>query len=204
MRRGREFVVLSTVMLAMACGWGGGGSRTVSFSAEQVVTLGTTGRKIVSRCSFAPGKFRLQMKGPDMPGGELITIGRQDLGRAWILLPGLKRYREISLKEMGTRKLFFEPTPEQILEKLGTETVEGYRCRKMRVRNTVEGPQGPVEAISTVWVSKGFPVPLRTLSDRGTLTEYRHIEEGPQPAALFELPEGYTKMASSMPFLGGR
>jgi len=213
MRENRKFVILSTVVLALACGalalacgggGGVGGGRGVSFSADQVVTPGGTGRKIVSRCYFAPGKFRAEMKPSGMPGGALITIGRPDLGRAWILFPGLKQYREISLKEMGADKVFFKPAPGQILEKLGAETVEGYRCEKMKVRNTVEGPHGPMEAILTVWVSTSFPVPLRTLSERGNLTEYRHIEKGPQPAALFELPQGYTKMAGGMPFPVGR
>lgn len=209
----RRFVILSAVVLALACGalalaCGGGGGvvggRGVSFSADQVVTPGGTGRKIVSRCYFAPGKFRAEMKVSGMPGGALITIGRQDLGRAWIVFPGLKQYREISLKEMGADKVFFKPAPEQILEKLGTETVEGYRCEKMKVRTAVEGPNGTVESTRTVWVSKSFPVPLRTLSDSGNLTEYRHIEKGPQPAALFELPQGYTKMTGGMPFPVGR
>lgn len=194
--------LVATGVLTVACGVGGGQNH--SFSADQIFTPRDTGRKIVSHCYFAPGKFRAEMKAPSRMGGSLVTIGRQDLGKAWILFPGMKRYREISLERLGADKLYFKPAPDQVLEKLGAETVEGYHCQKMKVRKTADGPNGPVETTLTVWVSRSFPVPLRTLSEHGDLTEYRNIKEGPQPASLFDLPEGYTKMASGLSFAGGR
>ncbi len=202
---GGLFFVLASWMVALVCGADGGtdGSRTVSFVADQVVTTGG-GKKIVSRCHFAPGKLRFEIRTSHHHGGSLVTIGRQDLGKAWILFPSMHRYREISLTELSGGELFLEPSPEEIVERLGFETFEGYRCEKMRVRHSGEGVNGPVEVIVTVWMADGFPVPLRTVTPDGTVTEYHDIVVGPQRAELFELPDGYTKMPGSVPFGGGR
>ncbi len=199
-------LVLACGVLALACGTEGrtGGARAVSFAADQVVTTGNGGRKIVSRCRFTPDKLRMEMQLHHGGGGSLVTIGRQDLGKAWILFPAMHRYQEISLAELSGGKLFLRPAPEEIVERLGFETVEGYRCEKMRVRHRGEGAHGPVEMTVTVWIADGFPVPLRTVTANGTVTEYHNIVVGPQPAELFELPAGYTKMAGGIPFSAGR
>ncbi len=202
---GGLFLVLASCVLAPASGTerGTDGTRTVSFAADQVVTTGG-GKKIVSRCHFAPGRLRFEIQTSRHHGRALVTIGRQDLGKAWILFPSMHRYQEISLAELSGGELFLKPSPEEIVERLGFETFEGYRCEKMRVRHSGEGANGPVEVIVTVWMADGFPVPLRTVSPNGTVTEYHHIVVGPQPAGLFELPDGYTKMPGGVPFGGGR
>ncbi|NOZ95967.1 MAG: DUF4412 domain-containing protein [Acidobacteria bacterium] len=198
-------LVLASCVLTLACGAGAeaGGARTVSFAADQVVTT-RGGRRIVSRCFFAPERVRIEMRMSHARGGSLITIGRQDLGKAWILFPAMRRYQEISLAKVSGGRLFLKPSPEEIVERLGFERVEGYRCEKMRVRHRGEGAHGPVEVVVTVWMARDFPVPLRTVSADGTVTEYHKIVMGPQPAALFELPAGYTKMAGGIPLSGGR
>jgi len=202
---GGLFLVLASCVLALACGTEGGtdGTRAVSFAADQVVTT-EGGRKIVSRCHFAPGKLRFEMRMSHGHGGTLVTIGRQDLGKAWVLFPSMHRYHEIPLAELSGGKLFLKPSPEEIVERLGFETVEGYRCEKMRIRRRREGTNGPVETIVTVWMADSFPVPLRTVTPNGTVTEYHHIVVGPQPDELFTLPDGYTKMPGGVPFGGGR
>jgi len=193
-------LALTCGALSTACG-GGQSGRKVSFSADQITILGTGGRKIRSRFYWAPGKLRIETKSPGRPGGDLVTIVRKDPGRAWIVLPAMKQYHEISLSQVGSAQLVFKPAPDQIVEKLGTETVAGYRCEKLVVRGG--GPEGNAAAPATMWVSAAFPVPLKIRTARGDVTEYHNIEVGPQPAELFELPQGYTEMARSMPLSGG-
>jgi hypothetical protein len=70
--------------------------------------------------------------------------------------------------------------------KVGSETVNG--------RNTVkyEGTNASGET-SSVWLDSKlrFPVKWQGKNNGG---EMRNIQEGPQPASLFEIPAGYTKM----------
>lgn len=196
---------LACSVLALACGTGkgAGGNRTVSFAADQVV-ITRGGRRTISRCRFTPEKLRMEMHLQQGGGHTIVTIGRQDLGKAWVLFPAMHRYQEVSLAELGDGRVFLKPSPEEIVERLGFETVQGYRCEKMRVRRRGEGNNGPVESTVTVWMADGFPVPLRTVTPKGTVTEYHNIAVGPQPDELFELPAGYTKMAGGFPFGGGR
>jgi len=197
-------LVSAGLALAVACGRAGGmeGPRAVSFAAEQVVTTGA-GKTIVSRCRFTPEKLRIEM--PRGHGrGSIVTIGRQDLGKAWLLFPEMHRYLEISLAEIGDGRLFLRPLADEIVERLGHEAVEGYRCEKMRVRRRAGAAHGTGEMAATLWIADGFPVPLRTVTPGGTVTVYRNIVVGPQRAELFELPPGYTRMADGLPFPGGR
>ena len=212
MRRiGNVFAVLGSglvpalVLLQTACGAGGpaSGAGIVSFTAEQVVSGGGVGRQAVSRCFFAPGKFRIEMR-LGHRRHAVVTIGRQDLGKAWVLFPAMRRYREIPLADAGGGNVDLAPAQEDILERLGYETVDGRRCEKLKIRRRTGEADGGGGSTATVWVADGFPVPLRTVTGRGAVTEYRHITVGPQPEEIFELPDGYTKMAGGTPAAGGR
>jgi hypothetical protein len=44
------------------------------------------------------------------------------------------------------------------------------------------------------WISLTLRFPIKTTDDDGGLTEFSNIAEGPQPASLFSIPSGYTKM----------
>jgi hypothetical protein len=70
--------------------------------------------------------------------------------------------------------------------KVGSETLNG--------RNTVEyeGTNAKGE-VSHVWLDPKlrFPVKWQGLSEGG---ELRNIQEGSQPASLFEVPSGFTRM----------
>jgi len=166
-------------------------ARPVSFSADQIVTIAETGQQIVSRCHFAPDRYRAETT---VAGRTLVTIGRKDLGRAWVLSPSRRQFREVPLEGTRAGAVLFNPSRERIVKRLGADRLEGYRCEKLRVRAS-NGDRGEAtNAFLTVWVSERLPVPLRTRTDRGTVMEYRNIEEGPQPACLFELPTGYARV----------
>ena len=199
---GLAALVLTWGTLSVACG-GGRSGRNVSFSADLISILHNNHRTITARLYRAPGKFRLEMKTSGRAGGNLVTIGRQDLGRGWVVFPSMKRYHEIPLDRAESGKLFFKPAPDQIVERLGTETVAGYRCEKLRIRGGGPGSTTSAHGTLTVWISSRFPMPLRSRTAGGDITELRNIEVGPQPAELFELPDGSTEMAPSLPSLGG-
>jgi hypothetical protein len=69
--------------------------------------------------------------------------------------------------------------------KLGDETVNGRDTVKYEGTNS----KGDV---TTAWLDKKLHFFVKSESTTGS-TELRNIQEGPQPASLFEIPAGYTK-----------
>jgi len=77
---------------------------------------------------------------------------------------------------------------------LGPETRSGRACEKWLLTRK--------DGISTtVWVDQTLQFPIRSESSNGSLLEFSNIKEGPQAAALFQVPNGYRKMDMSM--MGG-
>jgi hypothetical protein len=69
--------------------------------------------------------------------------------------------------------------------KVGTETVNGRNAVKY------EGTNARGEA-GTVWIDPKLQFPVKWQGKDGG-GELRNIQEGSQPASLFEVPAGYTK-----------
>jgi len=71
--------------------------------------------------------------------------------------------------------------------KVGSETVNG--------RSTVkyEGTSATGES-NTFWIDPKLRFPVKWQGTNGSSGELRNIQEGAQPASLFEVPAGYTKM----------
>ncbi len=71
-------------------------------------------------------------------------------------------------------------------KKVGTETVNGRSCDKWEFT----GPNGN----ETVWIDQKLHFPIRSVSSSGSSFDLTNVKEGAQPASLFEVPAGYTKM----------
>jgi hypothetical protein len=78
-------------------------------------------------------------------------------------------------------------------ENLGAESVNGYQTRKWAY--TRDGER------ETVWIAPELRFPVRVLDASGNQTDFTNVAMGPQPAALFEPPAGFTAM--DMPGFGG-
>jgi hypothetical protein len=78
-------------------------------------------------------------------------------------------------------------------EDLGSESVNGYAARKWAY--TRDGDR------ETAWIASELRFPVRLLDESGNQTDFTNVAMGPQPAALFEPPAGFTAM--NMPGLGG-
>jgi hypothetical protein len=70
--------------------------------------------------------------------------------------------------------------------KVGTETVNGRSTVKYEGTNA-SGESG------TVWIDPKLQFPVKWQGKNGDGGELRNIQEGSQPASLFEIPTGYTK-----------
>jgi hypothetical protein len=71
--------------------------------------------------------------------------------------------------------------------KSGNETLDGRSAVKYEITSTDE-------AVSHVWVDPKLHTMLKHQSPSGDV-ELKNIKQGSQPAALFEIPAGYQKMA---------
>jgi hypothetical protein len=78
-----------------------------------------------------------------------------------------------------------------------TESVNGYA--------TVRWEYTSAQGVKTrAWVSTKLRYPIKTEDDDGGSMEFSNIAEGPQPASLFAIPAGFTKMDMGGMEMAGR
>jgi hypothetical protein len=152
----------------------------------------------------------------------LVIDGRSYLGKIWAM-PGRERHEqaisgfrpifllrtgsplgEIVLAQLKTIVQFVLPpelrilgAPELKKHPVGQESVNGIATTKYAIDESV--PEG--HATGTLWLSRdGIPMRLagsftRQQGKVSTLRwELSHVSIGPQPAALFEAPQGFSKL----------
>jgi hypothetical protein len=170
------------------------------FSAE-VVSSQKQGTQTQSKIYFSKDKIRFDSRDPDSKGAAFImNLASQTVT---ILMPQQHMYMEMPAQAQEQRQMFsfFKTSDVEnacgdwlklasnkggTCHKVGSETING--------RNTVEyeGTNAKSE-VSHVWLDPKlrFPVKWQGKGDGG---ELRNIQEGSQPASLFEIPAGFTKM----------
>ena len=152
----------------------------------------------------------------------LVIDGRSYTGKIWAM-PGRERHEqaihafrpvfllragspigEVVLAQMKTIVQFAMPPELRLLDKrrltehpVGRETVNGIATTKYAIDETV--PEGHAEG--ALWLSRdGIPMKLvgsftRQNGKVATIRwELSHVRIGPQPAALFEEPHGFSKL----------
>ena len=82
-------------------------------------------------------KMRMDMRSPQ-GGGNMIMIMRRDINLYWILNPGDKKYFERPLNEDEWEKMAKGAIKSKTEKDLGTETINGFKCRKKSVEMVVE------------------------------------------------------------------
>jgi hypothetical protein len=196
-RRGR--IVSSGLAGGLVLAAFGCGGKVAAYSATQVTTRGGHTQQ-TSKVFVAGQKMRMEMPHPS-GHGSLVSIVRQDRGVAWMLFPEQRMYREVAIDEADLTGLSRQIKDDQVIEELGSETVAGYSCRKVKVRTKVTVMGRTIESTSTVWMTPKLGLPLRSEHSSGTVSELRDITEGRQPADLFEVPAGFSKTESMFPGL---
>jgi len=130
-----------------------------------------------------------------MPGGKTVIILNLKSGQTLILRPSQKIYMEMAgqkdaaawmskdedyMKIGATRKL------------MGTETVNGYKCKKYEItfKNAAMGK-------TTQWFSEklGFPVKIvHSGPSGGMVQELKNIKTEKVDTSIFKVPDSYTKI----------
>ena len=152
--------------------------------------------KVVGK--YAVTEKKMRMESTDEDDGDSLVIIRMDQGKVYVMQED-KTYIDIPIK--GDKV----PTPEELAgmmgggdlfkpkrEKLGTETVSGYKAEKFRVTHTIEMMGQKHTSVHHEWLAKEFDIPVR-IENEGNIAELRNIKVGTPAASLFEIPAGYKK-----------
>ncbi len=194
-------LVLLSLLLAPGAAWAETlGEAQVGFSAER--TLVIDGHTYTGKIWTMPGKERHEQA---IQAFRPIFLLRADSPLAEIVLPQLKTIVEFMLP----RQLQLLSWPELKKHPVGQETVNGIATTKYAIDETArEG-----HAAGTLWLSRdGIPMKLAgaVTGPKGKASTIRwelsHVKIGPQPAALFEPPAGFSKLPPEAvaPLLGLR
>jgi hypothetical protein len=160
--------------------------------------------KLQSKVYVTPTKMRTEDYDDD---GKLRTISivRMDHQKTYLFFVNEKAYTEFPLKgktipernspeaKEFEKWIMGEFASERKEEKVGTETVNGYKTEKFRVTTRIEKLSD--ESVSYEWYAKEFIVPVRAQhgddNEDGDIEELRNIKIGAPASSLFELPSGY-------------
>ncbi len=174
------------------------GDATVGFSADRVLVI--DGQRYAGKIWAMPGEERHEQA---IKAFRPVFLLRGDSPLAEVVLAQLKTIVQFvvppELRLLGGPALRKHP--------IGEETVNGIATTKYAIDETV--PEG--HAQGTLWLSReGIPMRLA-----GTFTghkgkptpvrwELSNVKIGPQPAALFEAPRGFSKLPAEAvaPLLG--
>ncbi|HEV2301401.1 MAG TPA: hypothetical protein VGR91_07515 [Stellaceae bacterium] len=173
----------------------------VGFTAERLLVL--DGKTYVGRIWH-------------MPGAERHEQSLQGVNSVFFILHDKSSVADIVLPKLHTVAEFPAPTALTILEDpgllqhpVGGERIDGIRTTKYAV--DYRAPQG--HATGYLWLSRaGIPIKCegQFRAPHGRVTtirwELRHLRIGPQPAALFAVPRGFSKLTPEAlaPLLGLR
>jgi len=172
------------------------------FSGDVVDTHTEKAGKGPTKVYFGKDKIRFESAemGDPRGGGAVILDLKAD---SWmVLMPKQHMYMQMPEKMMESRGMFhFFKTGDvdnACSEWLSQEQNKGGTCHKVgseivNGRNTVkyEGTNSNGDH-STVWLDSKLRFPVKWQEKNGG-GEMRNIQEGSQPASLFDIPAGYTK-----------
>lgn len=131
-------------------------------------------------------RLRMETRGP---GGGSITLKRGQTGYAYD--PAKKLAQRVALQNLpgSTDYPFGNPTTAPGFRKTGKEQVGSYACDIYE-----QASQGRGGATTRVWMAKGVPVPVKTVTSGGGLTSTMSLKRLRQniaiPDSRFELPRG--------------
>ena len=176
------------------------GEARIGFSADRVLVI--DGHSYRGKIWTMPGKERHEQA---IQAFRPVFLLRADNPIGEVVLPQLHTTVQFAMPP----ELRLLRSPELTKNPAGQETVNGIATTKYRIDQTV--PEGHAEG--SLWLSRdGIPMKLagNFTAKNGKVSTIRweldHVKIGPQPAALFEPPEGYSKLPPEAvaPLLGLR
>lgn len=153
---------------------------SAQFSADMVSTAAD--QVIEAKIYVGDKKTRVEMP-------QATMIMRMDLSVSWIVMPEQGMYMEQPIDPKMAAQTSREMPGEMERKSLGKENVNGRDAEKFLV---VYSQNGRTDSIHQWLTSEGLPIRTAAL-DGSWSADFKNIQEGPQPATLFEPPTGYQK-----------
>jgi hypothetical protein len=174
----------------------GAAAQPVPFKANVKTHNAADGTTATGVMYFDGTKVRTELT---MDGRNMVILADPAAPSQYLLMPSEKMYMALP-RGRGTGQGTGPTDPANPCSTSGntdcvkgpTETISGYET----VRWDYTSQEGTK---TTAWVSTKLRFPLKTTDAKGSSTEFSDIAEGAQPATLFAIPAGYTKMD-----MGGR
>jgi len=164
------------------------GEARIGFSAERVLTF--DGHRYVGHMWQMPGEQRHEQQ---LPALKPVFILHDGDSVADLVLPKLHTVIEFRLPPA----LAALHRPGLLKRPLGHERIDGLMTTKYAIDEAT--PDGRANGL--IWLSTdGIPMRVdgsfRAVGGKVTKVrwELHHVRLGPQPAALFEVPHGYSKL----------
>ena len=178
-----------------------GFDRNISYDATR--TIETKDGRITGKVHHAPGK---QMSEMNISGMQTRVIIREDLGKSYSTMPSMSAYTESDL-EQGLQKSG-QSMNLKTMEKVGTETVNGFAATKYKTQFQDESGKGA----GFIWFTDhGINIKsdmiYATSGAKGThmRIELTNLHLRAQDPNLFEVPPGLQRMDMGMiPGMMGR
>ncbi len=183
-----RFALLCLILVPGAAQAATLGEAQIGFTADR--TLVIDGRTYQGKIWAMPGKERHEQA---IQSFRPIFLLRADSPLGQIVLPQLKTIVQFALPP----ELRILVTSELKKRAVGQENINGIATTKYAIDDNV--PEG--HAAGTLWLSRdGIPMRLdgSLAKQNGKVSTVRwelsHVRIGPQPAALFETPQGFSKL----------
>ena len=159
----------------------------LEFSAEQTTRRGA--QSMSGKIYFQSDRWRVEMASPD---GPKVAIHRLDKVVTWLLLPN-RTYVEMPLRFDQLPQWAPKIEGEVGRRLVGTDQVGGRKTAKYEVTVDVQGQK----KVLYQWVAPDIEFSMKTASADGSWeSAYSYVKLGRQPAHLFEIPAGYTKVTA--------
>ena len=182
------FAILCLILVPGAARAATLGEAQIGFTADR--TLVIDGRRYQGKIWAMPGKERHEQA---IQAFRPIFLLQRDSPLGEIVLPQLKTIVQFMLPP----ELRILAASDLKKRPVGQETVNGVATTKYAIDDSV--PEG--HATGTLWLSRdGIPMRLdgSFAKQNGKVSAVRwelsHVRIGPQPATLFEAPQGFSKL----------
>ena len=142
---------------------------------------------VIDPCDDAPESMRCKKLGIEAVRGretekwEMVSAYRGQTSR---MIQWIDRARGIPIKQEF-------PGGSSEYRMLGKEILSGRETEKWEHIQSQQ--QGQRSLRTVLWYDPKLNLTIREELPGGQVRELKNIQEGPQPASLFELPQGYTK-----------
>ena len=197
---------MSRFILRVACcvllGYTAVAVTQTEFSADVIDHNPHRAGKAPTKVYFGKNKMRFDAVGDAREGGGSVIFDLKN--ESWIvLMPQQHMYMEMPSTMMESRGMFhffqtgdpsdacadwlkLDANKGGTCHKVGNETVNGRSTIKYEGTNAKGEP-------GAAWFDSKLRFPVKWDGKNGS-GEMQNIQEGSQPASLFEIPAGYTKM----------